>query len=235
MMHHTQTITRRTIKRVESRLKGLGDWVDYLGPYGSNAPGGTTGTTLPPIGGTSTNGQIEWQDFLKFLRGGQLKIDATQFVEAMNRVFYGMEPGCTNPVPNIPVVANNSAPKFCASSIAGMIERCRLTEANMTLSSVNTQFQSRMNNQSDPMAPYIKRWWDQYGATNVSSLTAIIAGGAATCGVIGSIPKLCTSPQVWSATQFKCVYPTEPGQSGGVTTIMMFAVLGFAALMMMRR
>ena len=225
----TQTITRRTIKRVENRLQGRLRGLRGLSiPYPQNTP---------PISGTSSNGSISFGDFWSFINGelGQLKIEATQFAEGMNRLFYGMEPGCTNPVPNIPVVPNNPTPRFCASSVAGMIERCRISEARIGLQSISTQFQQRMSNSSDPAAPYISRWWNEYGQNNVSSLTAIIANSGGTCGVTGDIPKLCTAPMIWSATQFKCVYPTEGGTSGGTTTIMMVAAFAVLAMLMMRR
>lgn len=227
------TVTRQQIKQVENRMRarvaGLGR---ISGPISLPYP-----SSSPPISGTSTNGSISFGDFWNFINGtlGQLKIEATQFAEGMNRLFYGMEPGCTNPVPNIPVVPNNPTPKFCSTSVAGMIERCRTTEATMGLNSITTQFQQRMANSSDPAAPYIQRWWNEYGQNNVSVLTSTIANARGTCGITGEIPKLCTAPQVWSAIQFKCVYPSEGGTSGGTTTMMMIAVLGLAAVMMMRR
>lgn len=228
-MYQTQTITRRTIKRVENRLKGLGDWTDIF-------TGSTGSQSTPPIRGTSTNQQIEWTDFLSMLRGGQLKIEATQFAEGMNRLYYGMEPGCTDPVPNIPVIPNNTTPKFCASSVAGMIERCRIYEATNALNSIKTQFLARINNQQDPMGPYINRWWQDYGIGNDSRLKATISSAGGTCGITGDIPKLCTAPQVWSSTQLKCVYPGEGGAGGGVSTLMLVGIAGiFAVMMFMKR
>lgn len=225
---YTTTITRRTIKRVENRLKGLAGAISL--PYP---------TSTPPISSTSTNGSISFSDFWNFINGtlGQLKIEATQFAEGMNRLFYGLEPGCTNPVPGIPVVPNNPTPRFCSSSVAGMIERCRISEARTGLQSIATQFQQRMSNTSDPAAPYIQRWWNEYGQNNVSTLTAIIANAGGTCGVTGEIPKVCTSPQYWCTSLLKCTYPGEcpSGTGGGNQTLILMAVIGFAAMMMLRR
>lgn len=223
--YQTSTITRRHIKRVENRLKGLSGWTDIFG----------SSSTTPPINGTSTNGSIGWDDFLGFLRGGYYKIEATQFAEGMNRIYYGMEPGCTDPVPNIPVVPNNSTPKFCATSVAGMIERCRTYEATNALNSIKTEFQRRMSNTSDPQAQYIARWWNEYGVGNDSRLRATISSAASVCGVTGDIPKLCTAPMIWSATQFKCVYPSDGQTSGGTTTMIMVGVLAVAAMFLLRR
>lgn len=237
------TVTRTQIKAVENRMRGrlaaiqgfrsgmrgLGDWTDIFGGSGTSQ--------TPPISGTQTNGQIQWSDFMNMLRGGQLKIEATQFVEGMNRLFFGMEPGCTNPVPNIPVVPNNPTPKFCSSSVAGMIERCRTTEASTGLQSIVTQFQQRMSNPNDQTGVYIRRWWQEYGQNNISNLTATIANARGACGVTGDIPKLCTSPQTFCTPLMKCVYPGEcPSVPGGnTTTIMMIAAMGLLAMMLMRR
>lgn len=229
-MYQTQTITRRTIKNTETRLKGLSSLRGLI-----NLPPPPSNT--PPIASTSSNGSISLSDFWNFINGslGQLKIDATQFAEGMNRLFYGLEPGCTNPTPGIPVVANSSTPRFCSTSVAGMIERCRLYEAGNGLSSISTQFQQRMNS-TDPAAPYIKRWWDEYGRNNVSVLSATIATAGGTCGITGEVPKLCTEPLVWSAAQLKCVPrgTTEPG--GGISsTVVIGGAIALVALMMFMR
>ena len=221
----TSTITRRTIKRVENRLKGFSGIIEDV--FGSSS-------TTPPISGTSTNQQIGWDDFLGMLRGGQLKIDATQFAEGMNRLFFCMEPGCTNPVPNIPVVPNNPTPRFGATSVAGMIERCRINEARNGLSYISSEFQRRMSSASDPMAPYIKRWWDEYGRNNVSSLNAIIANAAGTCGLVGEVPKVCTAPQIWCTSKLRCTHPEECS-AGGISTTMVIGIAAVFALMMFMR
>lgn len=225
--YQTRTITRNTIKRVENRLKGLAGWTDIFG----------NSSTTPPINGTSTNGSIGWDDFLGFLRGGYYKIEATQFAEGMNRIYYGMEPGCTDPIPNIPVVPNNSTPKFCATSVAGMIERCRTYEATNALNSIKTQFQQRIANTSDPQAQYIARWWNEYGIGNDSRLRATITSAASVCGITGDVPKLCTAPQTFCAPLAKCVYPGEcPSITGGNTGMLMIvAAVGLFAVMMLRR
>jgi hypothetical protein len=228
----TQTITRRTIKRVETRLTGLGRLSGFSIPLPTQPP-----ASSPPINPTSTNSSISFEQFWNLLTGrvGELKIEATQFVEGMVRIMYGLEGDCSMPQPGIPIVPNNTSPRFCAASIAGMIERCRLTEAQSALNAMSSEFQSRMNNPNDPIAPYIKRWWDDYGRNDLSGLTTKISSARGTCGVTGDIPKLCTAPMIWSATQFKCVYPTEGGTSGGTTTIMMVAAFAVLAMFMMKR
>lgn len=238
------TITRQQIKRVEDTMRarigmnpgtlrgfaGLGDiWTDIFGS------GSSSGGSTPPIRRTGSNQQIEWTDFLQLLRGGQLRIEATQFAEGMNRLTYGMEPGCTDPTEGIPVVPNTSSPRFCATSVAGMIERCRTYEALNALNSIKTQFLARINNQSDPMASFIGRWWTQYGVGNDSRLRATITSAAGVCGITGDIPKLCTAPQVWSTLQMRCVYSGEDGAGTGVSTVMLIGIAGVFALMMFMR
>ena len=229
-MYQTQTITRRTIKRVENRLKGLGDVTATVPDWKLGTPAGT-------IGSTNTSGSISMSTFWDILTGrqGQLKIDATQFAEGMVRLFYGLDPSCTMPPGGIPVVPNASAPRFCPTSVAGAIERCRITEASSSLLYAERQLQTRSSD-GTPMAPYIKAWYDQYGRNDVSYLNGIIVSARSVCGITGEIPKFCTAPMVWSSTQLKCVYPGEGGSTGGMSqTVMMVAVLGFAALMMMKR
>ena len=181
------TITRSQIKQVENgmrirmgmnpnTLKGLGFPIPTPPPSNS-----------PPINQTSTNQSISFQQFWDFITGrsGTLKIEATQFVEGMVRLMYGLEPDMRMPTPGIQVIPNNTTPSFAAGSIAGMIERCRLTEAQSTLNAMNSEFQSRMNNTQDPLAPYIKRWWDEYGRNDYSNLSTKITSGRATCGLTG--------------------------------------------------
>src|SRR5258705_11071604 len=126
------TITRQQIKMVENgmrqrvginphTLKGLGFPLAL-----PTAPPPSS----PPIAATSTNQSISFQQFWDLLTGriGTLKIEATQFVEGMVRIMYGLEADCRMPTPGLPIIPNNTTPTFCNASIAGMIERCRLTE-----------------------------------------------------------------------------------------------------------
>jgi hypothetical protein len=225
MQPRTQTITRRTIKRVENRLNGLADVT-------ATTPDWKLGTPVGTIGSTSTSGSISMQQILDLLSGrlGQLKIDATQFAEGMVRLFYGMEPGCTMPQPGIPVVPNNSSPKFCATSIAGAIERCRINEASSSLLYAERQLQTRSND-GTPMAPYIKAWYDQYGRNDISYLNGVIVSARSVCGVVGDIPKVCTAPQIWCSSKLRCTHPEECS-SGGISTTMLFGVAAVFALMM---
>jgi hypothetical protein len=149
---------------------------------------------------------------------------------------YGLEPDMRMPTPGIPVIPNNPAPSFAAGTIAGMIERCRLTEAQSALNSMSSEFQQRMINSQDPQGPYIKRWWDEYGRNDVSNLTTKITSARGTCGLTGELPKLCTSPLVWSASQFKCVYPSETTPGGGVSTTVLLGIAAvFALFIFMKR
>src|SRR6185295_14318666 len=199
----TQTITRRTIKRVENRLKGLRDVTATI-------PDWSLGTPLGTIGSSGSSQSLSFATFMDILSGrrGELKIEATQFAEGMVRLMYGLEPNCGMPTPGLPIVAGANPPRFCSTSVAGAIERCRINEASASIAYVDQQLQRRSSDGTQ-MAPLILNWYNQYGRNDVSYLNGVILTARGACGITGGLPKLCPSPQVWSTTQLKCIYPTE--------------------------
>ena len=137
----------------------------------------TIGKAIPIVGSLVAT-------IFRFLTGqdGQLKIEATQFAEGAVRVFYGLEPGCAMPPPNLGITPGKTPPyTFCASSVAGMIERCQLQNAAQLLQLIQQKFQQAMSQQ--PVGPYIARWWTEYGQHDVLSLTSIIQSAQSKCGV----------------------------------------------------
>lgn len=230
----TQTITRRTIKRVETRLRGLGG-VGHLGQFDlltSSATGA-------------------FKDLLDWITGrvGELKVTATEFVEGMVKTMYGREPGCTMPEPGIPIIAGANPPKFCAGSIAGMIERCRLSDAQNSLDTIIRQFDERTRRNSSggyiyPEGEFVKRWMDQYWNNDRSNLTTAITTARAVCGLGGGGPVITpapipgpggtfTCPPNWryNATMERCDY-VLPGVQTGISSTTMMMILGAAALFM---
>jgi hypothetical protein len=226
-MYQTQTITRRTIKRVETRLKGIGS----LGQFDL-------------LSGTATGSLKALVDWITG-RTGQLKLTATEFAEGMVKVMYGLDPDCRMPEPGIPIVAGTPTPKFCAGSIAGMIERCRLSDAQASLDQVKAQFAEKTRKTSTGYVyeegPYVQNWVNQYGNNDFSNLATKITAARATCGVGGGgtvvpppIPGpggTFTCPVNWKynpATE-RCDY-VLPGVQTGISSQTMMIMAAAAAL-----
>ena len=222
----TQTITRRTIKRVEN-VQRMG----FIDP--------ASVTMLASSGDAAFKAIIDWITG----RTGQLKIQATQFAENAVKTMYGLDPDCRMPTGGIPVVPMASPPKFCVASIAGMIERCRLSDATNSLSMLKNKFQAEMGTQSE-MAPYIKRWWDEYGRNDISNLEMLITNARATCGIGGGGPTVTPTPVDgkcptnfrFNPTTERCDY-IAPGIETGISTNTMMIMAAFALVMVfaMRR
>jgi len=239
----TQTISRRTIKGVESRIRGYAGMRGLADVVSVTTPDWQLGTPLGNVGGTGTSQGFTLSQFMDIISGraGERKVEATQFAEGMVKLMYGLEPDCRMPQPGIPVVANANPPKFCGSSVAGAIERCRLNEASASLNYINQQLQSRSNDGSQT-APLIKNWFDQYGRNDISSLNGIILASRAVCGTIGTIGKVCQTGYHWDFSRLQCV-PGETG-SGGVigsgeglstNTIMLMGAAALAFVFLMKR
>lgn len=233
----TQTITRRTIKRVETRLTGFGNLrsVGNLGQFDI-----LSSTALGPL-----------KDLLDWITGrtGQLKVTATDFVEGMVKVMYGRDPGCTMPEPGIPIIAGANPPKFCAGSIAGMIERCRLSDAQTSLDTVDRQFQTRTQRNTSggwmyPEGEFVKRWMDEHWNNDKSGLTTAITTGRAVCGIGGGGPVVIPPPIPGPGGTFTCPpnyrYNVQmercdyilPGVQTGLSSQTMLIMAAFAAMML---
>jgi hypothetical protein len=163
----------------------------------------TLGKAIPIVG--SLVGIV-----LKFLTNqtGQLKVQATQFAEAAVPLFYGLEPNCAMPPGGLPVTPGANPPKFCASSVAGMIERCQLAQAQQLLNLIQSKFQQAISSQPQE-GPYIARWWNEYGSPGSLQLSAIIqsAQASGTCAYVpptggGSYPPIYTPPSTTSYTPY---------------------------------
>lgn len=218
----TQTITRGTIKRVETRLQNHG--MGFIDPAS--------------IAFLSTSGDASFKAIIDWITGktGQLKIQATQFAENAVKAMYGLDSDCRMPQPGLPIVPMASPPKFCVASIAGMIERCRLTDASSSLSMLKTRFTAEMNSGSE-MAPYVKRWYDEYGRNDMSNLEQIITNARATCGIGGGGPVITPTPVDGKCPQnFKFNPLTErcdyiaPGIETGISSQTLMIIAGAAAL-----
>jgi hypothetical protein len=214
----TQTITRRTIKRVESQLKGLGQF-DISGAYGS------------------FKAILDWISG----RSGELKVTATEFAEGMVKLMYGVGDSCGMPPAGLPIIANNPSPTFCAGSVAGMIERCRISDAQFTLDSIKSQFAEKTRKSGTSWiyeeGPYVKAWQDQYGNNDFSNLATKITAARATCGIGGGGPVITPVPvdgrcppnfRFNPATE-RCDY-VLPGVQTGLSSTTMMMILGAAAL-----
>jgi hypothetical protein len=234
-MMHTQTISRRTIKRVESQIQGLGNLrsVGNLGQFDL-----LSSTAMGPL-----------KDLLDWITGrtGQLKVTATEFVEGMVKVMYGLEPGCSMPEPGIQIVAGANPPKFCAGSIAGMVERCRLSDAQTSLDTIQRQFTDRTARNSSggwiyPEGEFVKRWMDEHWSNDKSNLTNAITTGRAICGIGGGGPVVTpspipgpggtfTCPPNWryNASMERCDY-VLPGVQTGISSQTLMIIAGAAAL-----
>ena len=236
----TQTITRGTIKRVESRIRGL------------QGVRGTRGLrNLGQFDILSSSATGAFKDLLDWITGrtGQLKVTATDFVEGMVKTMYGREPGCAMPEPGIQIIAGANPPKFCAGSIAGMIERCRLSDAQNSLDTIIRQFDERTRRDSSgnymyPEGEFVKRWMDQYWNNDRSNLTTAITTGRATCGIGGGGPVVVPSPIPGPGGTFTCppnyrYNPTMercdyvlPGVQTGISSNTMLIMAAFAGLML---
>lgn len=222
----TRTITRRNIKATETRLRG------------------GLGQVLPTIVDPGFKAIFDWITG----KTGEYKLEATSFAENAVKVFYGLEPDCSMPPAGIDIVPGNPTPRFCSASVAGEIERCHLSDASSLLSQTKSMFTTRMNNPADPVAPYIKRWYDQYGVNDFSNLQLKINSASATCGLVGQVPKICPQGYTFSPSLLKCVNadgqtipPTTTTPGGGLNLssmsgpIMMMAFAGIAMLILSRR
>ena len=230
-MYQTQTITRRTIKRVENRLKGLGQ-LDLLGNSASGA--------LKEI--------VDWITG----KTGQLKVTATVFSEGMVKIMYGLDPDCRLPEPGIAIIPGNPTPRFCAGSIAGMIERCRLSDAQASLDQIKTQFAEKTRKAGTGYVyeegQYVDRWLNEYGHNDFSNLATKITAARATCGVGGGgggvpapIPGpggTFTCPVNWkyNISTERCDY-VLPGIQTGISsqTLMIMAAAAAIFLFVMKR
>jgi hypothetical protein len=242
---YTQTITRRTIKRVENRLNGVGS-LGFFDPISA--------TML--LSAASGSGSFDFQAVVDWLLGrtGQLKVTATKFAESMVKVMYGLEPDCALPPPGIPIVPGNPEPKFCSGSIAGMIERCRLTDAQNTLNGVKDQFaeKTRKNAQGAYVfeeGQYVARWLSDYGNNDFSNLATKITAARATCGIGGGgttvtptpVPKpgggfTCPQNYRYNPTMERCDY-VLPGIETGMSsnTMLIMAAVAMAFIFAMKR
>lgn len=158
------------------------------------------------------------------IKRGADKEAATAFAESANKMFYGMEPGCGTPIPNIQVVAGTSSPRFCASSVAGEIERCQLSQASQTLTAIRNLFQQKISTDRE-VGPYVQRWLDQYGNTNFSTLQNIISSSGMTCGGVSQLPG--------GSNTLPYYPPTSTGFD--TTTILILGGIAVAAFVMMKR
>lgn len=231
MHYQTRTITRRTIKGIEG-LGRAGDGMGFIDP--------ATATFLASSADSSFKAIIDWITG----KSGQLKIQATQFAENAVKAMYGLDPDCRMPSPGIPVVPMASPPKFCVASIAGMIERCRLSDASSSLSMLKNRFQTEMSSGSE-MAPYVKRWWDEYGRNDISNLEQLITNARATCGIGGGGPIVtpipvdgkCPANFVFNPNTERCDYvaPSIGGGGFSSTTLMMLVAGAALFLFAMKR
>lgn len=223
----TQTITRRTIKRVETRMNGLG----FVDPVS--------------LSFLATSGDSSFKAIIDWITGktGELKIQATQFAENAVKAMYGLDPDCRMPTPGIPIVPMAQPPRFCVASIAGMIERCRLADASSSLTMLKNRFTTEMNSGSQ-MAPYVKRWYDEYGRNDMSNLEQLITNARATCGIGGGGPIITPTPVPvpgggytcpqnyrYNPTMERCDY-VLPGVETGMSSTTMLMIFGAAALFM---
>lgn len=226
MIYQTRTITRQTIKGVETTLRG--GRLGFIDPV--------TISFLTTSADSSFKALIDW------LTGkvGQLKIQATTFAENAVKAMYGLDPDCRLPEPGIPIVPMAQPPKFCTASIAGMIERCRLSDASSSLNLLKTRFTQEMNSGSE-VAPYIKRWYDEYGKNDFANLEQIISNARATCGIGGGGtgvtpvpvpgPTGPTCPPNWKYNPVaeRCDY-VLPGIQTGMSSTTLMIMAGMAAV-----
>lgn len=220
----TRTITRRNIKATESAMRGLNG----------------LGQIPLPIG----NVDAGFKALFDWITGktGEYKEEATRFAENAVKIFYGLEPDCSMPPPGIPIVPGTNENRFCSASVAGLIERCQLTNARNLLEQTKNQFTSRMNVANDPVAPFIKNWWNQYGQNDYSGLTLKISSATGSCGLVGQVPPICGTGMTFNTTLMKCI-PTGDGGGGGgglnlsnmSGPIMIMAIAGIAMLIISRR
>jgi hypothetical protein len=177
------------------RINGLGDTQALVGSTvagacvaGAIAAPGTFGvsaalTCLPSI----------IKAFLGWLTCGPtsacaLKVTATQFAEGIVKLCYGLEPGCALPPGGIAIVPGANPPKFCSYSVAGLIERCDLYNASIVLNRAQSLMQQKLTVTSDPVTPYVQRWYDQYGPATFNDLKSHLAAAQAVCGAAASQP-----------------------------------------------
>lgn len=236
------TITRTQIKAIETGMRrrygmrGLRDVTATL-------PDWKLGTPVGTVGSTGTSQSFSLQSFMDLISGrsGQFKVEATQFAEGMVKLMYGLEPNCGMPQGGIPVVAGANPPHFCGGSVAGAIERCRLTEASASLAYVDRQLQLR-SAEATQTGPLIRSWYNQYGRNDISNLNGVILTSRGVCGTIGTIGKVCQTGYHWDFSRLQCI----PGETGGggiigsgegisTNTIMLIAAAGLAAIFLLKR
>lgn len=198
-------------------------WADYWVPMGqlpvqrgqlSGLLGQFDLGTATKVAQSAAGSASEFQAILNWLTGkvGELKIQATQFVESLVRMMHAnLRDGCAV-TPSAPLPGRNSqTPAFCEGSVQGMIERCRLGEAGALLEKIKTELLSRASG-SSPDAPYVRRWVDQYWGNDYSNLSVAIVAARATCGLVGTVPKACQAGYEWDFGRFQCV---PKGTTGG--------------------
>ena len=223
------TVTRQQIKAVENRMRRrvAGLRSHNLGQL-----------PIPLPSGADLNLKAIWEWISGYQ--GQLKIQATTFAENAVKMMYGTEPNCGMPPSGIPVVPLADPPKFCAASVAGQIERCRLSDASNSLSMIKSKFTSEMSSGSE-IAPYVKRWYDEYGRNDFTNLEMLINNSKAACSGGGTITPVpvggnCPPGYKYNATMERCDY-VLPGVQTGISSNTLLALGGFAilALFLMKR
>jgi hypothetical protein len=156
-----------------------------------------------------------------------LKVSATQFAEGIVKLCYGLEPGCTLPPGGIPIVPGANPPKFCASSVAGLIERCDLYNANIVLQRTQALMQQKLNVTSDPVTPYVKNWYNQYGVATFSDLQSHLTAAQSQCGAAASQPG--------SSSQYPGGVIPLPSTSSSYTPYIILGGIGLVGLIFMMK
>jgi hypothetical protein len=153
------------------------------------------------------------QLFLAFKQqsaNNNFKVLATAKAESFVKSMYGLAPDCTLPPPGLPIVPGGT--HFCSNSIAGMIERCNLAQAQQYLGWLTQQMQQLA--QQDPH--YFGQWFTVYGIHDIPYLQSKIVEATALCaGMAAQSP----SPTGTSLT--------NPGAAlGGISTTTLLLIGG---------
>lgn len=213
------------------RMNGLGD--AQQGVIGTTAAGACLAGAIAAPGTFGVSAALTClpsaiKAFIGWLTCGPtsacaLKVNATQFAEGIVRLCYGLEGGCSLPPPGIPVVPGANPPKFCASSVAGLIERCDLNSAQTVLIRVQSLMQQKLGVTQDPVTPYVKNWYNQYGIQTFADLNARLAEGRSKCTTL-----------VNTGGGGSTTFPPSTGTSSSITPLLIGG-LALLAFMMMKR
>lgn len=147
--------------------------------------GSDVGISLPGGSSTPEEGVNFIQKLIGWITGGtgQLKEAATMKAERYVRQMYGLEGSCELPPPGLPIIPKKTPPTFCATSIAGMIERCQVTAAETTFNFLKQSMVLAAG--KDPL---FNNWYQQYGLDDISHLSGVIASAKSVCGLTSYLP-----------------------------------------------